>query len=85
VLQLYAYLKPSVAATGGRSGGARGGKVPGRIRMELTVPQGGAIGRGNMPSDGPRNLPAMPEIPEESADPATPVGAGGASSAAPLS
>jgi len=85
VLQLYAYLKPSVAATGGRSGGARGGKVPGRIRMELTVPQGGAIGRGNMPSDGPRGLPAMPEIPEESADPATPVGAGGASSAAPLS
>ncbi|CAA2103991.1 lytic transglycosylase domain-containing protein [Variovorax paradoxus] len=85
VLQLYAYLKPSVAATGGRSGGARGGKVPGRIRMELTVPQGGAIGRGNMPSDGPRSLPAMPEIPEESADPATPVGAGGASSAAPLS
>lgn len=45
VLQLYAYLKPSVA----RGGGLRGGKTPGRIRMEMTVPAGGAIGRGNMP------------------------------------
>jgi hypothetical protein len=69
VLQLYAYLKPSVA-TGGSGGGAvRGGKTPGRIRMELTVPQGGAIGRGNMPSDAPRNIPTMPDIPEPSAVP----------------
>jgi hypothetical protein len=47
----------------------RGGKTPGRIRMELTVPQGGAIGRGNMPSDAPRNIPTMPDIPEPSAVP----------------
>lgn len=84
VLQLYAYLKPSVAATGGMGGGARGGKAPGRIRMELTVPQGGAIGRGNMPSDAPRSLPAMPDIPEVPAAPAVPVGAAD-TSAAPLS
>lgn len=70
VLQLYAYLKPSVA-TGG-AGSVRGGRTPGRIRMELTVPQGGAINRGNMPSDAPRNMPTMPDIPEP---PATPTGA----------
>lgn len=80
VLQLYAYLKPSVAAGG--SGVARGGgKTPGRIRMELTVPQGGALGRGNMPSDAPRNMPTMPDIPEPSA---VPTGAADAP-AAPLS
>ncbi|WP_432726224.1 lytic transglycosylase domain-containing protein [Variovorax sp. W6] len=72
VLQLYAYLKPSVA-TGG-SAVARGGKTPGRIRMELTVPQGGALGRGNMPSDAPRNMPTMPDIPEPSSS-AVPTGA----------
>lgn len=72
VLQLYAYLKPSVAT----GGGVRGGKTPGRIRMELTVPQGGAINRGNMPSDTPRNMPTMPDIPEP---PATPTGAAEAS------
>ncbi|WP_426389273.1 lytic transglycosylase domain-containing protein [Variovorax sp. R-27] len=69
VLQLYAYLKPSVAAGGSGGGAVRGGKTPGRIRMELTVPQGGAIGRGNMPSDAPRNMPTMPDIPEPSAVP----------------
>jgi hypothetical protein len=69
VLQLYAYLKPSVATGGGGGGAVRGGKTPGRIRMELTVPQGGAIGRGNMPSDAPRNMPTMPDIPETSAVP----------------
>ena len=80
VLQLYAYLKPSVAAGG--SGVARGGgKTPGRIRMELTVPQGGALGRGNMPSDAPRSMPTMPDIPEPSA---VPTGAADAP-AAPLS
>jgi hypothetical protein len=42
VLQLYAYLKPSVAT--GR------GNAPGRVRMELAAPRGGALGRGNMPS-----------------------------------
>jgi len=72
VLQLYAYLKPSVAT----GGSVRGGKTPGRIRMELTVPQGGAINRGNMPSDTPRNMPTMPDIPEP---PATPTGAAEAS------
>ena len=79
VLQLYAYLKPSVASG---SGAVRGGKTPGRIRMELTVPQGGALGRGNMPSDGPRNMPAMPDIPEPSA---VPTGAADAPPGTPLS
>jgi hypothetical protein len=68
VLQLYAYLKPSVAVGGGA---ARGGKTPGRIRMEL-VPKGGAVGRGNMPPESPGSLPTMPDIPEQ---PVTPVGA----------
>jgi hypothetical protein len=68
VLQLYAYLKPSVAVGGGAG---RGGKTPGRIRMEL-VPKGGAVGRGNMPPESPGSLPAMPDIPEQ---PVTPVGA----------
>ena len=81
VLQLYAYLKPSVASGSG-SGAVRGGKTPGRIRMELTVPQGGALGRGNMPSDGPRNMPAMPDIPEPSA---VPTGAADAPPGTPLS
>ena len=71
VLQLYAYLKPSVAAGG--SGVARGGgKTPGRIRMELVVPKGGALGRGNMPPDSPGGMPAMPDIPEQ---PQVPAGA----------
>jgi len=73
VLQLYAYLKPSVAAGG--AGRVRGGKAPERIRMELTVPQGGAIGRGNMPPDAPSGMPAMPEIPDPL--PAVPTGAAG--------
>ncbi|VTU22946.1 Membrane-bound lytic murein transglycosylase C precursor [Variovorax sp. SRS16] len=50
VLQLYAYLKPSVALGGGRT--------PGRIRMQI----GGAIGRGNMPPVEPQDMPAMPEL-----------------------
>ncbi|MEJ8855514.1 lytic transglycosylase domain-containing protein [Variovorax robiniae] len=65
VLQLYAYLKPG-AGTG------RGGKTPGRVRMEMVVPKGGALGRGNMPPD-PRNVPAMPALPEPSAVPAKPL------------
>ena len=40
VMQLYTMLKPPSAMTGG-------GRVPGRIRMELPV--GGAVGRGNLP------------------------------------
>ncbi len=80
VLQLYAYLKPSVAAGGGVARG--GGKAPGRIRMELTVPQGGALGRGNMPSDAPRSMPTMPDIPEPSA---VPTGAADAPPGTPLS
>lgn len=43
VLQLYAYLKPGASLL-------RGGKAPGRVRMELSAtPQGGAIGRRNAP------------------------------------
>lgn len=61
VLQLYAYLKPSAGA---------GGKVPGRIRMELPPPRGGAIGRGNLPSES-RGMPSMPEAAPE-AQPAAP-------------
>jgi hypothetical protein len=56
VLQLYAYLKPS-------AGAGRGGKAPGRVRMELAPQRGGAIGRGNLPPDS-RNVPAMPSLPE---------------------
>jgi hypothetical protein len=56
VLQLYAYLKPQAVA-------GRGGKAPGRVRMELAPPRGGAIGRGNMPPDS-RGAPAMPSLPE---------------------
>lgn len=55
VLQLYAYLKPSAAL--GR------GKGPSRIHMEMTVPKGGALGRGNMPPASGL-LPAMPPMPE---------------------
>jgi len=82
VLQLYAYLKPSVASGGGSGAVRGGGKTPGRIRMELTVPQGGALGRGNMPSDSPRNMPAMPDIPEPSA---VPTGAADAPPSTPVS
>ncbi|MBT2325742.1 lytic transglycosylase domain-containing protein [Variovorax paradoxus] len=56
VLQLYAYLKPSAVA-------GRGGKAPGRVRMELSPPRGGALGRGNKPPDS-RDTPAMPPMPE---------------------
>lgn len=66
VLQLYAYLKPSAAI--GR------GKAPGRIHMELSVPKGGAIGRGNMPSDAAR-MPAIPELPDLPPRPAVEPGA----------
>jgi soluble lytic murein transglycosylase-like protein len=73
VLQLYAYLKPSAGlGSGGGNGGARGGKAPGRIRMELTVPKGGAFGRGNMPSESPAALPALPEVSEASESTAVP-------------
>ncbi|AGU50618.1 putative transglycosylase [Variovorax paradoxus B4] len=70
VLQLYAYLKPSAAGSSAvAGGGGRGGKTPGRIRMELTVPKGGALGRGNMPPDSPGGMPAMSDAPEPSAVP----------------
>ncbi|KQW55219.1 lytic transglycosylase domain-containing protein [Variovorax sp. Root411] len=65
VLQLYAYLKPSAVTVGGNlRGGSGSGKTPGRIRMEMAVPKGGAIGRGNMPSESPRSAPTMPELPD---------------------
>ena len=51
VMQLYAYLKPEAAMPAG-------GK-PGRVRMELAGPKGGAIGRGNVPPPGM----AMPSLP----------------------
>lgn len=70
VLQLYAYLKPSVA-TGGGGGGGRSGKALGRIRMELVVPKGGALGRGNLPPDSPGRMPAMPDVPEQPVVPAS--------------
>jgi soluble lytic murein transglycosylase-like protein len=60
VLQLYAYLKPS--ATSGRG-------TPGRIHMELVVPRGGALGRGNMPPQG-SGLP----VPSDVAPPASGAG-----------
>jgi soluble lytic murein transglycosylase-like protein len=44
VMQLYAYLKPSAGVRAGAGGGA-----PGRVRMELPGPKGGAVGRGNVP------------------------------------
>ena len=71
VLRLYAYLKPSagMAAGGSSTGNVRGGKTPGRIRMELVVPKGGAVGRGNMPSDSPSSMPAMPGMSEQPAVP----------------
>ncbi|MDZ4359679.1 MAG: lytic transglycosylase domain-containing protein, partial [Variovorax sp.] len=88
VLQLYAYLKPSAVTVGGnlRSGtGSSGGKTPGRIRMEMSVPKGGAIGRGNMPSESPRNVPTMPEVPELSDVPTSAAEPGDASPPSPLS
>lgn len=62
VLQLYAYLKPGM-------GTARGGQAPGRVRMEMTVPEGGAAGRGNMPPAQPWRMPAIPAAPATSATP----------------
>jgi len=88
VLQLYAYLKPSAVTVGGnlRSGsGSSGGRTPGRIRMEMSVPKGGAIGRGNMPSESPRNVPTMPDIPEPSDVPTSAAEPGDASPPSPLS
>lgn len=66
VLQLYSYLKPGARVVVGR-----GGRMPGRVRMELAVPQGGAIGRGNMPPSpvappAPVVVPARPGEPPAS-------------------
>ena len=65
VLQLYAYLKPDAGATYG----VRGGKAPGRVRMEI----GGALGRGNMPPAQRAQMPTMPDAPQTSAEPSTPL------------
>jgi len=62
VLQLYAYLKPSASS---RPAGA--GKAPGRIRMELAAPQGGATGRGNMPPAQPFRPPSPPDTAADAA------------------
>ena len=63
VLQLYAYLKPSATqrVQGGGVGGAAG-SAPGRVRMELDVPQGGALRRGNMPSRQTFSAAAWPAL-----------------------
>jgi hypothetical protein len=66
VLQLYAYLKPAAGAGGG-------GRVPGRVRMELAPPKGGALGRGNLPPDSPAVAPAMPEATADSLPGAQPL------------
>ncbi|WP_254790033.1 lytic transglycosylase domain-containing protein [Variovorax sp. OV329] len=58
VMQLYAYLKPEAALRAGTGGGK-----PGRVRMELAGPKGGAIGRGNVPPPG-MAMPAAPALPE---------------------
>ncbi len=42
VMQLYTLLKPPSMMSGA------GGRVPGRVRME--IPSGGAVGRGNLPA-----------------------------------
>jgi hypothetical protein len=55
VLQLYAYLKPSATTHG--YGNRGNGQAPGRVRMELDVPQGGALRRGNMPSQPSLSTP----------------------------
>jgi soluble lytic murein transglycosylase-like protein len=48
VLQLYAYLKPTAEALP-----VAYSQAPGRVRMELLVPKGGAMGRGNVPAAPP--------------------------------
>ncbi|RYF74672.1 MAG: lytic transglycosylase domain-containing protein [Comamonadaceae bacterium] len=69
VLQLYEHLKPSRGAgpaSGGAFGGGtapRGASVPSRVRMELTVPRGGALGRGNLPTGESLRLPAATAAP----------------------
>jgi soluble lytic murein transglycosylase-like protein len=62
VLQLYAYLKPSA--------GAGRGNPPGRVRMELAAPRGGALGRGNMPSPSGA-MPTLPDVAEAPQPPET--------------
>ncbi|MDB5733111.1 MAG: Transglycosylase protein [Variovorax sp.] len=57
VLQIYAFLKPQ-----GQGERGLGGKAPGgRIRVELAVPNGGALGRGNMPPQA-LQVPRMPAM-----------------------
>ena len=47
VMQLYGLLKPVPLQT------AASGRTPTRVRMELPVPGGGAVGRGNLPASPP--------------------------------
>jgi len=68
VLQLYAYLKPAAALGHGRQP---------RIHMEMMVPRGGAIGRGNLPPGGAGisqmpDVPALPGVAPESASESVP-------------
>jgi soluble lytic murein transglycosylase-like protein len=58
VMQLYGVLKPPAT---------RQPQPVGRVRME--IPAGGALGRGNLPAQGPVSLPTLRE-------PATPLAAG---------
>ncbi len=60
VLQLYAFLKPSTAPRGYGNGAT--GRGPERVRMELAVPPGGALRRGNMPSSPALTLPPIAPI-----------------------
>ena len=73
VLQLYAYLKPSATqrVQGGGMGGASG-RTPGRVRMELDVPQGGALRRGNMPSQQTFSAAAWPALSTSRTTPSLP-------------
>ncbi len=64
VLQLYAYLKPSVVAGGGR------GKPGPRIHMEMVVPQGIDTGRGNMPPVD-TGVPSIPPFQPNAVPPAS--------------
>ena len=68
VLQIYGQLKLPTA------GGGIGGfidRAPGRVRVELAAPRGGALGRGNLPSSQPlgraQGAPAGPETSAEDA------------------
>ena len=74
VLQLYAYLKPAATATATSpiTPTGRGDRAPERVKMELSVPQGGALGRGNMPGAMlPDRMPLASSPPDPYSTPTT--------------